>query len=158
MITRAIFLLVASSVIFLNGCTQSTELETDSPINWVKDFDSALQKAQAEQKPMFVDFYATWCGPCKMMDKKTFPDPKVLAELDHWIPVKIDVDKNQALAEKYKIQGIPTTIAFDSKGEMVGMKVGFLSPEQLVSFADAARKRITSTPTQTNSQPPTAGP
>lgn len=154
MITRAIFLLVAATVIFLNGCTQSTESESDSPINWVRDFDSALQQAKAEQKPILVDFYATWCGPCKMMDKKTFPDSKVLAELDHWIPVKIDVDKHQALAEKYKIQGIPTTIAFDSKGEMVGMKVGFLSPEQLVSFADAARKRITST--STNIAPPTA--
>ena len=72
-------------------------------------------------KPVLIDFYATWCGPCKAMS----PIVEALGkELQGQARVlKIDVDKNQALAAQYKIQAVPTFMIF-KKGQVVWKKAG----------------------------------
>lgn len=81
--------------------------------------------------PTLIDFYATWCGPCKTMHpildelKKHFGEKlRVL---------KIDVDKNQQLAEQLKIRGVPTLILFKS-GEKQWRESGAYSLDQLISM------------------------
>lgn len=65
--------------------------------------------------PTLVDFYATWCGPCKMMNPVL---ERIKDEMGSQIRVlKIDVDKNQEAAEKFKVRGVPTFILF-KKGEV----------------------------------------
>lgn len=82
-----------------------------------------------DKKPTLVDFFATWCGPCKMQApiledvKKTVGDKANI--------IKIDVDKNTEIAARYRVQSIPTLIVF-VEGEAVWRGVGLHQAHQLV--------------------------
>jgi thioredoxin 1 len=84
-------------------------------------------------KPALVDFWAEWCGPCKMLG----PVVEELAkEYSGRVKVgKVNVDKNQSLAEKYGIRGIPTIILFKD-GKIVEQLTGVQSKERLIQMID----------------------
>jgi len=89
------------------------------------NFDEEVLRAE---KPVLVDFYAEWCGPCKMMG----PVIDELAEemKETHVVGKVNVDEAPMTAGKYGVQSIPTVIFFN-KGEEVGRAVGFQSKEAL---------------------------
>ncbi|MDA0195753.1 MAG: thioredoxin [Bacteroidetes bacterium] len=81
-------------------------------------------------KPVLVDFWAEWCGPCHTLSPII---KEVAAEMaDHIKVIKINVDKNQAVANKYQIRSIPTMILF-KKGKPVWRQSGVIGKQQIVS-------------------------
>ena len=82
--------------------------------------------------PVLVDFYADWCGPCKML-------APILEELDGVAPckiVKVDVDENRSLALQYAVASIPTLLVFRN-GQLVNRPVGLISREDVLKLVQA---------------------
>lgn len=87
-----------------------------------------------KEKPVLVDFFAEWCGPCKMMS----PILKEVKESlgDKVSIIKIDVDKNQSLAAKYQVRGVPTLALYKS-GKQVWRESGVVQKRELVSIINS---------------------
>ncbi len=101
-------------------------------------FDQALARAEKEKKLVFVDFFTTWCGPCKMLDKTTWRDPKVIQWLSkHTVPLKIDAEKEVELAKRYRVEAYPTMAFIKPDGTLLDTIVGFCPPEKFLSVATA---------------------
>jgi thioredoxin 1 len=81
-------------------------------------------------KPVLVDFFATWCGPCQVLS----PILKQVKDQlgDHIKIVKIDVDKNQALATQLQVRGVPTMVLYQN-GKQLWRQSGVLSKEQILN-------------------------
>jgi thioredoxin 1 len=82
-------------------------------------------------KPVLVDFFATWCGPCQMLapilkDVKTNLGERISI-------IKIDVDKNQAVAAQYQVRGVPTMILFQN-GKQLWRQSGVISKEEIIKI------------------------
>ncbi len=101
----------------------------------------ALEKAKSEEKLIFVDAFASWCGPCKRMSSQTFPDPKAGEFFNaNFINMKIDMEKpeNSEFANKYPVGSYPTLMFIDATGKMVMKDVGAKGVDQLIETGKKA--------------------
>ena len=119
--------------------------KTEAGITFIEqDWDKALQQAKAENKLVFLDIYATWCGPCKLLKKNTFTDKKVGDFFNKtFVNVSIDGEKGVGpqLAQKFGITAYPSLIVANADGKPVLYTMGYIDAATLLSFADAALKR-----------------
>ena len=96
--------------------------------------DTFEQEVLQSQTPVLVDYWAEWCGPCKMIAPAL---DQIAAEYAGRLKVaKLNIDENQATPPKYGIRGIPTLMLFKN-GNLEATKVGALSKSQLAAFIDS---------------------
>ncbi len=108
-------------------------LTVDSPaaavdqIKW-HAYEEGMTLGLSEKKKVLINFYADWCRFCKTMDRQTFQDPGIISYLDsHFIAIKVDVEREKSVAEKYNINPLPDTWFLSETGEVIGNRPGYLS-------------------------------
>jgi len=86
------------------------------------------------QQPVLVDYWAEWCGPCKVI--APLLDAAAREYADRLKIAMVDIDKNQTIPARYGIRGVPTLMIFKN-GDVIATKVGALSMPQLTAFIDS---------------------
>lgn len=102
-------------------------------------FDQALAAAKRDNKVVMIDFFTTWCGPCKKLDAITWKDTGVVAWLgEKTIALKIDAEKEADLSKKLNIKGYPTLLFLKADGTELDRIVGYKDPKEFLSNASDA--------------------
>jgi thioredoxin 1 len=139
----AFALLVALMPVF--SCGQSVKNDNTKNANGIVFIENswieALHQAQLQNKYIFVDAYATWCGPCNLLKNTTFKDKKV-AEFynQNFINLSMDMERGEGpdLAGQWGITAYPTLIVFDSNGKPVFGTMGYMGAKDLLKFGKQA--------------------
>ena len=99
-------------------------------------FNEALKKAKDENKLIFMNVYAVWCGPCKMLKNTTFKSAQVADLLNkNFINLDIDAEKGEGieLAERYNVEAHPLMLLIDANGKVIKSILGYRKDAQLLS-------------------------
>ncbi len=128
---RILFLLIVLVLSRITGQSQGIEFFHGT-------WEEALLKAKAEDKLIFVDAFATWCGPCKRMAASTFPDPEVGALFNqYFLSMKIDMEQGMGLEfrKKFPVNAYPTLFFIDQDQKVIQQSVGAKIPADLITMA-----------------------
>ena len=107
-------------------------------------FAELLAQAKEEDKLVFVDAYATWCGPCRMMDRRVFNQSEVGNFFNaNFINVKVDVERGEGpqIARTYRVRAMPTYLFIDGDGNVVHTAMGAMPQDRFLSLAQTALQK-----------------
>ena len=143
MIRRLIILLL------IVGCGKQASEDNKNGIKWGNNLDSAFAIASNSNKLIMIDFMAEWCPPCKEMDKITFSNTNIIKKSNEFISVRIDVDKQQHIAEKYNGNarkyggiGIPNILFLDKENNVLSHIVGIHNVDELMGIMDSVLMKL----------------
>jgi thiol-disulfide isomerase/thioredoxin len=126
----------------LTFCFTQTILAQQIAFDTTANWQSIVDRAKAAKKMIYIDFYTTWCGPCKKMDKEVFTDPSVARKFNEsFICAKIDAERGEgiALAKQFNVHAYPTSAFINADNQkLVYQSVGFQKAENFMKEADAA--------------------
>ena len=108
-------------------------------------FEEALVKAKQENKPLFVDFYAVWCVPCKKMAKTVFTQEAVGKYFnEHFISLQLDAEKgeNVQIAKNYKVVAYPTVAFIAPDGKALSVNTGAMNADELMEQPRLLLERV----------------
>ncbi len=118
------------------------EAGTGTLVNFVvtDQLTAIMEKAKKENKVVFIDFFTTWCAPCRLMDQSVFSDEDVATYMNqNCLSMKINAEKGEGVALKvqFNVNAYPTYIFIDGEGNEVVKKTGSLSIEEFKKLMKA---------------------
>ncbi len=136
-----------TAVTGLQSNIESAQLQGGS-IQWLPYSESILIRASQEAKPVFIDFYADWCAPCKELDRQTFAAPEVVARSKGFFMLKVDLTsadnpQTESLRKKYQARGVPTLVFLGPDGQEIPnlRGTGFETKEVFIKKLDQALRQ-----------------
>lgn len=119
-----------------------TETHTSSNIDWKHKWDdSVFEAAKSQNKLIILSLEAIWCHWCHVMQAETYSDPQVAKLLnDKFISVSIDQDSNAGLSNRYKNYGWPATILFNSQGQEIVKRAGYIEASEMIELLESKVK------------------
>ena len=136
-------------LLLIVGCEKQVNEDSRHGIQWGNNLDSAFTIASNSNKIIMIDFMAEWCPPCKKMDKNTFSNTNIINKSNEFIAVRIDVDKQQNIAEQYNGNarkyggiGIPNILFLDKEKKIIRHIVGFHDVNQLMGIMDSVLMKL----------------
>ncbi|MBW1780146.1 MAG: thioredoxin family protein [Deltaproteobacteria bacterium] len=118
----------------------SSSIAASSEIKW-HSYEEGMALGKKLGKKVFIDFYADWCGFCRMMDRSTYQDASVIAILNRdFIPVKVHSDKEQEIALRYDIRALPNIAFISEDGTRIGSVPGYIPSERLIEILEQVTK------------------
>lgn len=98
--------------------------------------DDALAKAGLENKVVMIDFYTTWCKPCKMLDAETWKNEDVVAWLrERTVALKVDAGRRRDLKQRFAVNSYPTLLFLRPDGSEAGRTFGYQPPQEFLRQA-----------------------
>ena len=131
--------------LFITIVLVSAQLDAQGIKFFKGTWEEALEKAKAEEKIIFVDAYAVWCGPCKRMAQQVFPKKKVGDFFNtNFINIKMDMERGEGLTfrKKYPVSAFPTLFFIDSNGKVVHKQKGAQQVEGLLKLGQMVSRKI----------------
>jgi thiol:disulfide interchange protein len=127
--------------------TPPSKIKNPRSIAWVESLRlmPVLELAQQKNMPVFVEFHAEWCAPCKVMEEELFTREDIFGYFNSWfINFRTDYDSEsgRALADIYEVKTLPTILFLDPKGVVLERHSGAVNSTLLRSLADAARRKM----------------
>ena len=107
---------------------------TDGGIQWLS-YAEGRQRGEAENKKIFLVFNADWCRYCLQMEKETFQNPTVIAYVNrNFVPISVNSDREQDIAAKYSVRGLPSTWFISENGDRIGNRPGYISADEMLKI------------------------
>ncbi|QJW91328.1 thioredoxin fold domain-containing protein [Spirosoma taeanense] len=119
-----------------------TTVRADEPVGirfFAGSWQDALAEARNQNKPLYVDFYTTWCPPCRRMAREAFPNPKIGEKFNaHFISYQVNAEAGEGpeIARQYGVGGYPTALFITPTGELVHRAVGYGGVNAMLQQAD----------------------
>jgi len=124
---------------------RSSSINPPRTIQWLPYSESVMNRAALDAKPVFLDFYADWCAPCKELDNSTFADPEVVQRSKEFFMMKVDLTSTsdpqaEILRKKYQARGVPTLVFLRPDGQEIESLrgAGFEPKEEFLRKMDDA--------------------